>query len=233
VITVGVDLASQPARTAACVVRWNAAGPAVETPELGVDDDRIGELLGYADRLGVDVPLGWPIPFAETVHAHRHRREVATHRLHQLRFRATDFAVHERTGRWPLSVSSDLIAVPALRAARLFAEHDRSGAGVLVEVYPAASLRIWGFSTRGYKGPRGGAARTAILSALEGTLGLSGDARAACVRSDDALDALVCALVARAAAVGLCDPVPPERRPAAEVEGWIALPRPDALALLA
>src|SRR5207253_2236918 len=83
----------------------------------------------------------------------------ATHRLHQLRFRATDFAVHERTGRWPLSVSSDLIAVPALRAARLFGAHDRSGAGVLVEVYPAAALRIWGFSTRGYKGPRGGAAR--------------------------------------------------------------------------
>jgi hypothetical protein len=233
VITVGIDLASQPARTAACAVRWEEGGPRVETPEVGVDDARIAELLERADKLGVDVPLGWPIPFAETVHEHRHRREVTAHRLHQLRFRATDFAVHDRTGRWPLSVSSDLIAVPALRAARLFAGHDRSGADVLVEVYPAAALRIWGFSTRGYKGPRGGAARQTMLSALTGTLDLSEDAHGACVRSDHALDALVCALVARCAVVGLCDPVPPEQRAAAEVEGWIALPRADALALLA
>ena len=103
---------------------------------------------------------------------------------------------------------------------------------MLVEVYPAAALRIWGFSTRGYKGPRGGAARVAMLSALEGTLDLSEEGRAACARSDDALDALVCALVARAFALGLCDTVPPEQRAAAEVEGWIALPRADALALL-
>ena len=213
-------------------MRWEQAGPRVESPEIGVDDARIAELLEGADKLGVDVPLGWPIPFAETVHAHRHRREVPAHRLHQLRFRATDFAVHHRTGRWPLSVSSDLIGVPALRAARLFAGRDRSGGDVLVEVYPAAALRIWGFSTRGYKGPRGGAPRQTILSALAATLDLSEEARSTCARSDHALDALISALVARCAALGLCDPVPSEERAAAEVEGWIALPRADALALL-
>ena len=122
--------------------------------------------------------------------------------------------------------------VGPMRAARLFAAHDRSGADVLVEVYPAAALRIWGFSTRGYKGPRGGGARQTMLSALTGTLDLTEEARTACARSDDALDALVCALVARCAAIGLCDPVPPEQHAAAEIEGWIALPRADALTLL-
>ena len=47
--------------------------------------------------------------------------------------------------------------------------------------------------------------------------------------SDHALDALVCALVARAAALGLVESVPERDREAARLEGWMALPMPDAL----
>jgi hypothetical protein len=50
-----------------------------------------------------------------------------------------------------------------------------------------------------------------------------------CGRSDDALDALIAAMVARAAAVGLCEPVATDQRRAAQVEGWIALPSPRSL----
>lgn len=54
----------------------------------------------------------------------------------------------------------------------------------------------------------------------------------ACVKSDHLLDALVCALVARASAVGETDEVPPESMAAAAREGWIALPRSDSLSRL-
>src|SRR5262249_19256695 len=71
----------------------------------------------------------------------------------ELQFRATDRFVYERTKRWPLSVSSDRIAIPAMRAAALFtrlAEKAdsvaRDGSGKVVEVYPAVALRIWGLN---------------------------------------------------------------------------------------
>jgi hypothetical protein len=51
-----------------------------------------------------------------------------------------------------------------------------------------------------------------------------------CARSDDALDAVVCALIARAAEVGeLLEVDDPD---VASREGWIRLPRPGSLAKL-
>ncbi|MDP3275231.1 MAG: DUF429 domain-containing protein [Deltaproteobacteria bacterium] len=55
---------------------------------------------------------------------------------------------------------------------------------------------------------------------------------ATCTATDHALVALVCALVARAAALGKVHPVPDEHHEAARTEGWIALPLPDALSSL-
>jgi Protein of unknown function (DUF429) len=80
-------------------------------------------------------------------------------------------------------------------------EVDRSGGGKLVEVYPAAALARWDIDSRGYKtGDKAKAARERILDRLEdfakGWLKLSEPVRGACVESDDALDAIVSALVA-------------------------------------
>ncbi len=61
-----------------------------------------------------------------------------------------------------------------------------------------------------------------------GWLSWSREMRTRCVASDQALDALVCARVARAAALGLVEPVPERDREAARREGWMALPQPDA-----
>jgi hypothetical protein len=51
--------------------------------------------------------------------------------------------------------------------------------------------------------------------------------------SDDVFDAIVCALVARAKALGRCHSVAATHREAAAREGWIAIPAPDSLAGLA
>lgn len=70
-ITLGVDLASQPADTAACRVRWREAVAEVDEPELGLDNDRLLELFGDADKIGIDSPFGWPDPFVEALCSYR------------------------------------------------------------------------------------------------------------------------------------------------------------------
>jgi hypothetical protein len=58
------------------------------------------------------------------------------------------------------------------------------------------------------------------------------DARGACVRSDDALDAVLAALIARAGALGLTVKPEGEDLELARTEGWIHLPAKDSLAQL-
>ncbi len=79
----------------------------------------------------------------------------------------------------------------------------------MLEVYPAAALLLWGLPRERYKADPG--AREELLAALEAEapwLEWEPGAREACVESDDALDAVLCALIARAAALGLTEPPP-------------------------
>ena len=135
-----------------------------------------------------------------------------------------------------LSISSDRIAVPAFRAAGLLATIsppiDRTGAGRICEVYPAGALQRWGFHPRGYKGTRN---RPARLKLVDGLLRRTetwlkvGEYRDLCVDNDNALDALVACLVARAKACGFVEEIPVESRARASREGWIALPTAGSL----
>lgn len=241
-ITTGIDLASQPDRTAACVIDWREGhGIVVELQSRGVDDRQITALISSSDWTGIDVPLGWPDGFIAAVSAHHAAMGWAGGDIAQLRMRATDEWVHRRTGRWPLSVSTDRIAIPALRAARVLAEvpaaRDRSGGGPVVEVYPAAALLIWGYRSRRYKRLAGAAARKALVTAFraatEHWLFLQDVWWQQCLEDDDAFDALVAALVTRAAACGLVDPPPAGIRDVAAREGWIMLPLAGSLGRLA
>jgi hypothetical protein len=149
-----------------------------------------------------------------------------------LAYRETDRDIHRRSGRWPLSVSTDRLGLTAMRCAGLLgriaaagAIVDRSGAtGIVAEVYPGATLRAWHFDTRNYRTLP--AVRGALLSHLKHEapwldLGHQVDLM---VRSGDAFDAAVPALTARAVALGLYDGPPPEHKERAMREGWIALP---------
>lgn len=100
----------------------------------------------------------------------------------------------------------------------------RDGAGLLVEVFPAAALRLWGLPFKGYKGAANRRAREALLQAIMAAVrGLDLDSFVSrLLESDDALDALVCAIVARFAALGLT--LAPADIETANVEGWIHVP---------
>lgn len=152
----------------------------------------------------------------------------------------------------PLSVSTDKISIPAMRCAGIVAEFgrrtggpvDRSGGGRLVEVYPDASLRQWQLLPRewdeagvGYKGKEPAALerRAGLAAALTAALGDRlplADHEAVCAESDDMLDAVVCALVARAADIGLTLPIPERSAEIAREEGWIHLPARGSLGRL-
>jgi predicted nuclease with RNAse H fold len=198
--------------------------------------------------VGVDVPLGWPVQFVHAVASHGRgdawpALEASDAAAREsLRYRATD--LHLRgTGHRPLSVSTDLIGVVALRAARIqhllqAAGHqvDRSGvAGCLVEVYPAAALRTWGLPARGYKGAGHRdalASLTQQIASLTGQLTASAStALAGC--SDHQLDAFLCALIATASRLGMTEPPGPDQLALAQAEGWIHVPTSPLVEIVA
>ncbi len=235
--TVGVDLAASDASTAVAVIEWTDAGGELVSLRLGAADSEIVDAAAQAHKTGIDCALGWPDAFVAFVAAHAEastapdvsgeadwRRELA--------YRETDRVVRELTGRWPLSVSTDRLGVTALRCAGLVsrlraagANTDRSGAGDIAEVYPGASLRMWGFDTRGYRVDPG--ARRALLDALCGAaprFAIDDASRELMVRSGDAFDAVVAAFATRAAAQGEVIEPAVHQLAQARREGWVALP---------
>lgn len=246
--TLGIDLAAAPERTAVCSVAWDGNTAVAEVLPGPHDDAHLVALMATGwDKIGIDAPLGWPEPFVDALVAHRklapwpgrdadpiaHRRE--------LRYRLTDLVVAERVGRAPLSVSTDLIGVVALRAALLLDQYARAtkrkpvrrdGLGSVAEVYPAAALRRWLPDSRGSYKRRGEyEPLRALVAAVADTVPVKfvGDAQERCTTSHDAFDALVCALVARAVTRDLTR----RARSGVEVrraatEGWIHIPKRSA-----
>jgi hypothetical protein len=256
--TVGIDLAGSARRTAVCQVDWYAGGLQVEFGE-DCDDVALVRLLARSatagHRVGIDCPLGWPIDFVSTVVAHSAHAPLpppaelirrSDHKaLNPLLYRMTDEVIwNETKSRPPLSVAANLLGVVALRCARLLGEVERDGVpldrsgltGPIAEVYPAATLRRWQLSGReSYKRPEAKGARQSIVGLLERALGLQLPTEVVerCVASHDALDALIAAFTARAAALGrTIRPAMGTDTERALIEGWIHLPTCEPAELL-
>ena len=137
--TLGIDLASQPSRTAACRINWsNGQGQAQLLPSSELSDAGLlaAMLDTSATRIAIDAPFGWPTEFVRAVKSWQTK---ATWPLGldpeeaqlPLVLRSTDRDVWRGrplvagadtwtgTGRRPLSVSTDRIAFAAMRCARL------------------------------------------------------------------------------------------------------------------
>jgi predicted nuclease with RNAse H fold len=219
--TLGVDLASKPAGTAACLISWEPDEAVVEYLGAGVDDDKLNELAGRADMVGIDIPFGWPDAFVEAIYAHHNHQPWHVASQEELRYRRTDRFVWRETRRPPLSVSSDKLAIPAFRVASLLSlwNAERTGAGKYVEVYPRASRGRWNLETKS----------VSEVADRAPWLRLKPEHVTSCDDDDDCYDALLAALVTRAQALGECEPIPEEDLDAARREGWIALPREGSL----
>jgi predicted nuclease with RNAse H fold len=244
VITVGVDLAAEPKGTALAVINWSAKTAKLADLQLSVIDDQVVSAASKADKIGIDCALGWPIEFVEFLKSHSdlasiQRVDGGMDWRRRLAYRETDRAARAISGRWPLSVSTDRLGLTAMRAAGLLGRLklsgipiDRSGAGVVVEVYPGATLGLWGFDTSGYRASA--ETRELLLRAIQMRapwLDISHFAPLM-IQSCDALDAVIAALATRSAALGFYVPPTPSQLDQAKIEGWIALPNQPLEALI-
>ena len=245
VITVGVDLAAEAAGTAVAVIAWDDARAQVTALVPDATDADVVAAARLADKVGVDCPFGWPTGFVRLVGEHEGgllAPPASSGRdwRRGLTMRVTDEHVHRTTGLTPLSVSADRIGHAALRWAAIAAtlgvaglDVRRDGSGLLAEVYPSAALRHWQLPHRGYKGSANREVRELLVDSLLAAapwLDLGQQARL-CRTSDHALDAVVCALIARAVALHQTDPAGPHQQVAA-VEGWIHVPTAPLEALV-
>jgi predicted nuclease with RNAse H fold len=243
--SVGVDLSAEARGTGVAAIDWSEDGARLLYVRVGAGDATVLQAVQDADRAAIDCPLGWPDPLIDFLIAHRAGRAPAPSGVSGLDWRrtlarrATDLHVAQvLPGAVPLAVGADRIAAVAMRAAGLLAALadagrpvDRTGAGRLVEVYPAAALRVWGLASCSYKGSGNRAALSQLVDELQAALpALEWQGHEeACRSSDDALDAVICALLARAAHLGLTAGPPVGLAARAATEGWIHLPAPDSL----
>jgi predicted nuclease with RNAse H fold len=241
--TIGVDLSAQPNRTAACVLEWRPQEAKVLELVHGLTDDDFEDIIGRHNptKVAIDAPFGWPAPFVAAVARYPADGEWIELDTRPLVLRTTDLAVQDIARQRPLSVSSDRIAVCAMRCGQLLTRLakneplDRTGGGLVAEVYPAAALRMWSLDPRGYKGNKPGQREKRklltrkVAEATSGWLPLSHHLPEIAV-SDHLLDALISALIGRAVDLGSTLEVPVANRQLAAVEGWIHLPRREPLA---
>jgi predicted nuclease with RNAse H fold len=238
-VTAGIDLSADPKKTGVATIAWMEDGATVTAVEVGKHSDAdLAELIQRVDKSGIDCPLGWPIAFVDYLIAHRAGGQdlIVPPTRHPLTNRATDLHLRQAVRLQPLSVSADRIGAAAMRCAAILSgltregvEVDRTGrSGPVVEVYPAAALKLWGLPHQGYKGrdPANARRRAELVQLLVGALPWLdlGEYADDCAESDDALDSVLCAAIAGLSLRGQTAEIPAEHLAAATVEGWIALP---------
>ena len=232
----GVDLAAEPGRTGFARLQRTPQGRlVVEHAGCGLGDEELSEMLSGVAKAGIDVPFGWPAGFADFLADHAVQQHVAPMAAdvrwrRGMVLRRTDQLVHQWCGLTALSVAADRIAYPALRWAAVEArlrdrgiDCRRDGAGRVCEVYPAAALKVWQLPFRGYKRDPG--LREDIVAGLNGRCAVDWNGYdSVCVASDDALDAVISALVAVEAADGHTRVPAAAEQADALIEGWIHVP---------
>ena len=251
--TMGVDISAAKARTAWAAIDWEPGKAVVSEPISGLDDAKVIRRLASADWIGIDGPFAWPAPMVEALRKYSKSGEWPETSKESFRYRRTDVFVHEKVFEetakkvWPMSVSTDRTALTAWRVAGLReraygsskVRFDRAGADGVVEVHPPAALLLWGLGASGYKKSGEadrrageGETRRALIEAIESKapwLEWAPGARDGCIESADSLDAVLSALVARAAAKNLTFGPGEDDVALAGKEGWIHLPEPASL----
>jgi predicted RNase H-like nuclease len=183
--------------------------------------------------IALDAPLGWPKPLAESLIHHRAGEPIRTP-AHAMFRRETDQFIHREIGKTPLDVGADRIARTAHAALQLLATlRDELSLDIplawdpadvstvaAIEVYPAATLDVYGIRSTGYKKPEQIAERQEILDALRSRHKLTKwNSVPDLCKTSDLLDAAICVVAGQDFIKQRA--MNPENRELAESEGWI------------
>ena len=247
-ISLSKDLSVNLTQTGICSLKWADGGAHASFLQARDDAELLGMIRHGGTVVGIDVPLGWPIGFAQAVGHYMAsddgRWPKASWPESYFRLRSTDewVAKHARKRQppvsiRPLSVSADKLGAPAMKAAWLLSEIargepgtvvDRSGReGRFVEVYPTAAIRLWDLKLPPYRSKNKEETYEALTTCREELTRRSGGVLQGLdgMQTEHQVDALICALVARAARLPELTVAPPsEKQEAARLEGWIHVP---------
>jgi hypothetical protein len=170
---IGVDCATDDANIGLARGRWGEKGLKVievRLPERGERaHDHVSAWVANATGpvlLAMDAPLGWPAALGLALANHR-AGQVITADAKQLFRRRTDQFIQKNIQKTPLDVAADRIARTAYAALNLLGEVGRRHGGgnaiplawtptlvariSAIEVYPAATLKVRGLKSHGYK----------------------------------------------------------------------------------
>lgn len=244
---IGVDCATENSKVG--VARGSLDGTIARIDEVVVCGkersaaDYIASWISSTDPvlLALDAPLGWPQPLGVSLANHRAGDELMVAPNDIFR-RATDRFTQRTLGKTPLDVGADRIARTAHAALRVLGElRRRLGQPIplawspaltvgiaAIEVYPAATLGVWGVRSSRYKNPDQVEERREIIAALRHQFVLPADVTVL-EQNADALDSAVCLLCAKDFLLGQASP--PEDLSLAAVEGWIWTRTPGGAAV--
>lgn len=252
VVIIGIDCATQLQNVGVAVSRRSKGGSAIlalDHPFRGADAPKTRSLAEHiADEhiagkervlVALDAPLGWPDAMRTELATHSAGGPLAPRR--QCMFsRTTDRFVRCRTGKKPLDVGANLIAMTAHWALEFLEQlREATGEGVplawepprgrgltAIEVYPALALLALERDEEarkrfdGYKknGPSGSGARRCIWESLPADLRRDGGVP----KTDHEIDAVLCVQIANEFLCGNCVTLPePFPSDVVRREGWI------------
>jgi predicted RNase H-like nuclease len=181
--------------------------------------------------LALDAPLGWPASLGQQLKDHSAGKLIPLDPNLLFR-RETDRFVKRVVDQLPLDVGADRIARTALAALKYLNQISEAIGQVIplawsaaldsglsaIEVYPAATLKQFGFRSKGYKKSVHRAERKEIFDALCGHAKFETETSVV-IDDDDVLDAAVCVLAGYHFLMNQC--MEPEHIELARKEGWI------------
>lgn len=258
--TIGIDIAGENSPNGLCWITWSASNATIL--DLQVEKKwAIQRIATTVDawrktdpdtHFGIDAPFGFPAAFSDAVSAMavgRPRKQTGS-----TVWRFTEELILKKFGQKALSSITDQITNTV--ADRCYPLRQSLVAGNcldlvgystrIFEVYPRIALRFWALSSPKVlpsyrtRGPLGNPARWTILKNLGGIAPWlripDSRHRDLLISSDDAVDALVSAIVARVAAQKT-HPTAPAGLTQVEMqlvtqEGWIHVPGPCSLTKL-
>jgi len=240
---IGIDCATAPGKVGLARGEVNGSSLVILEARKVKKQESVKEVIcswilpSVPTLLAIDAPLGWPNALGMALARHNAGMPIECD-ANSLFRRETDRYIKGVIGKQPLDVGADRIARTAHAALSLIEEiRQKTGQPVsmawetelqpgiwAIEVYPAATLTVWGMRSSVYKSPEHTAERREILKEL-GRLARIDCDEVALEQDDDVLDAAICVLAGADFLTGRA--MPPENMEVARKEGWIWVRSPQ------